>query len=290
MIKTTLTLLEQYSKGLGSTGALRNHYLSYARDFLEYSEGKLDRQSVEEYLKHIRRKRHLSDGSVNFIYRILRTLFKRNGVEWPFNRGESPQIREDRIKAPALDPEVIIEMIETAKQRPGSAETTFLALATTYGLRRVEMANLTQEDVNIKDRVIHIATAKHGRERTHIIPEEIIPYLETYDFSQQRSVFKIFVLWYSIERMVGMEHTERLNWHAVRRTLNTLLLDHLPDTVVMSFLRWKQRTSSSMPFRYSAQRFVGKKGVTTRVVGEALSVDEKIFEVHPFIKYWKAEG
>jgi integrase len=280
-------LLEQYARGLGSTGALRNHYLSYARDFLDYSEGRLDKETVMKYLKHIRQKRHLSDGSVNFIYRVIRTLFKRNGLDWPFTRGEAPSIREDKVQAPALDPDIVVEMIEAAKRQPKSAEATFLSLATVYGLRRVEMVNLQAEDVNLADRTLHIATAKHGRDRTHMIPEEIIPYLKHYDFSRPRTEFDLFTLWYMIEKMVNLEHVERVSWHAVRRTVDTLLLDRLPDTVVMSFLRWKQRTSGSMPYRYSAQRFVGRGGIKTRVVGEALEVDEKVFAVHPFLKHWR---
>ena len=286
-------ILNNYSKRLGSTGKTRNLYLRYAQDFLNYANGNFERETIDKYLARLKRQKY-SDGSINLIFRIVRTLFKRNevllkeqNIEWPFNRGESPQIREDRIQAPALDPDVISEMIQAIKDNGEPDEKAFLAISTTYGTRRIEMVELEQESVDIKGRTIHITTAKHGRERTHIIPDEIVPYLKEYDFDKKRSEFELFTLWYRIEYLIELEHTNQVGWHSVRRTLNTLLLDQLPEGTVMSFMRWKQRTSSHMPYHYSAQRFVGREGMTTKVVGEARDVDSKVFKVHPFLEYWR---
>lgn len=279
-------LLENYSKRLGSTGKTRSLYLRYAGAFLDYADGNLERETVDKYIARLKRQKY-SDGSINLIFRIVRTLFSRNDIEWPFGRGESPQIREDKIQAPALDPDIIGEMIVKVKEEGEPDEKAFLAISTTYATRRIEMVELSTEAVSIKDRTIHIATAKHGRERTHMIPEEIVPYLEPYDFDNKRSESELFTLWYRIEYLIALDHTNQVGWHSVRRTLNTLLLDQLPEATVMSFMRWKQRTSSHMPYRYSAQRFVGREGTTTKVVGEARDVDSKVFKVHPFLEYWR---
>ncbi len=283
---TNAEILGNYSKRLGSTGKTRSLYLRYAGDFLNYAGGNFDRETIDKYIVRLQRHKY-SDGSVNLIFRIVRTLFGRNDLEWPYGRGESPQIREDRIKAPALDPDIIGEQIQAVKKNGEPDEKAFLAISTTYGTRRIEMVEFTAEDVNIRDRAIHISTAKHGRERTHTIPEEIVPYLEQYDFDKKRSDSELLTLWYRIEYEIELDHTDQVGWHSIRRTLNTLLLDHLPEVTVMSFMRWKQRTSSHMPYRYSAQRFVGREGMSTRVVGEARDVDSKVFEVHPFLEYWR---
>ena len=286
--------LENYAKKLGSKGYSRDLYLRFAKDFLDSAGGSFDRDSIEHYLEHLRREHKYSDGSVNFAFRVVRTLFKRNeaelkeeGVEWPFNRGESPLIREDEVVAPALDPDIIGEMIQATKKKGTPDEKAFLAISTTYATRRVEMVSLVQDDVKIKDKTIHITTAKHGRERTHLIPDEIVPYLKGYDFDRAITNFILFTLWYRIEYLIDLPHTDKVGFHSVRRTLNTILLEHLPEVTVMSFLRWKQRTSSHMPYRYSAQRFVGREGLTTKVVGGAKDVDQKVFEVHPFLEYWR---
>ena len=279
-------LMENYSKRLGSTGKTRSLYLRYAGNFLEYVKGDFEREKIDKYLAHLRRQKY-SDGSINLMFRIVRTLFSRNDLEWPFNRGESPQIREDKIQAPALDPDVIGEMITKIKKEGDLDEKAFLAISTTYGTRRIEMVELSGEAISIRDRTLHIVTAKHGRERTHMIPDAIVPYLETYDFGAKRSESELFNLWYRLEYRIGLDHINQVGWHSIRRTLDTLLLDQLPEATVMSFMRWKQRTSSNMAYRYSAQRFVGRAGVSTKVVGAARDVDSKVFEVHPFLEYWK---
>lgn len=284
---TNEELLENYSKGLGSKGKTRNLYMRYAQDFLGYAAGTLDRETIERYLEHLKKTHKYSEGSVNLVFRIVRTLFARSSIEWPFRRGEAPQISEDDIEAPALDPDVIGEMILAVKADGEANERAFLAISTTYFTRRIEMVGLTQSDVNLKGKTIHIATVKHGRERTHLIPEEIVPYLKGYNFDIGISEFGLFTLWYRLEHKIGLQHINQVGFHSIRRTGNTILLDHLPENVVMSFLRWKQRTSSHMPYRYSAQRYVGKEGITTKVFGAAKDVDTKVFEVHPFIKYWE---
>ncbi len=279
-------LLENYSKRLGSTGRSRKLYLRYAGDFLDYANGNFDRETIDKYLARLRRRKY-SDGSVNLIFRTVRTLFGRNNLEWPFGRGEAPQIREDMVLAPALDPDILAEMIDKVKKEGDPDEKAFLAISTIYGTRRIEMVELSTKDVNIKDRTIHIATKKKGRERTHIIPEAIVPYLEGYNFNEGASEFGLFTLWYRLEHRIGLEHIDQVGFHSVRRTLDTLLLDELSEATVMSFLRWKQRTSSLMAYRYSAQRFVGRGGITTKVKGWARDVDSKVFEKHPFLKFWR---
>jgi len=282
-------LLENYIKRLGSTGKTRHLYIRYASEFLDYAEKHedgLDRAVINEYVASLVGKNY-SDGTVNFAFRVIRTLFGRNDIEWPFARGEAPQIREDEINAPALDPDVIIEMIEAVKRGSEADERAFLAIASTYGTRKVEMVELRQSDVDLKSKTIHVATAKHGRERTHSIPEQILPYLAGYDFNSGISEFSLFTLWYRVEHRIKLPHIDQVGFHSIRRTLNTVLLDDLPESVVMSFLRWKQRTSSHMPFRYSAQRFVGREGTETKVVGEAKDVDSKVFAVHPFLEHWR---
>lgn len=292
-------LLENYSRGLSSTGKTRTIYLRFAQEFLDYSEGDFSREKITKYLEVLRHKKNRdgslkSDGTVNFAFRVIRTVFNRSevilkdeGQDWPYRRGESPQIREDNIQAPALHPNIISKMIGTIKTSGSPEEKAFLALSTTYGLRRVEMVELDASDVRLKDQTIHIATAKHGRERTHLIPSAIIPYLSEYDFSKSRSDNFLFTLWYRIEFSVRFPHTHKVGWHSIRRSLNTFLLRSLPEATVMSFLRWKQRTSSHMPYRYSAQRFIGEEGETTQVVGDALDVDNQIFEAHPFLEFWR---
>lgn len=282
--------LETYSKQLASQGSNRIQLLRYASDFLDYleaSEGDISRENVQRYLDRLKKKHGYSDSTMNLVFRALKRVFETNGVQWPFRRGDSPRINEDDVNAPALDPDVIIELIKAAKSRKDNRIKAFMAISTTYGTRRTEMLELTQKDVNLKDAVLHIGTLKHGRDRMHLIPQPIIPYLEAYNFDERVSSFSLLMDWYRLENAIGMQRIEGVGWHSVRRTLNTLLMKELPEATVMSFLRWKQRTSSHMPYRYSAQRFVGKDGIQVQVVGNALDVDTAVFQVHPFLEAWQ---
>lgn len=292
-MNTTL-LLENYSRGLSSSGKTRTLFLRFAREFLDYANGNLSREVIDKYMEHLRREHRYSDGSLNFAFRVIRTMISRSeklleeeGFVWPYRRGESPQIRESKIQAPALDPDVIREAIVAVKADGSPEEKAFLAISTTYALRRCEMVELDAPDIRLKDQTIHIATAKHGRERTHLIPELIIPYIAAYDFSQKRSENFLFTLWYRIEIRIGLPHTPQVGWHSIRRTVNTLLEPHVSRNTLNGFMRWKQRTSSDMSFRYSAITFVGREGTTKQVVGDALTGDKQIFESHPFLEDWR---
>lgn len=82
-------LLDRYEKGLSSKGKNRTLFLRYAREFLDYGDGKMDKVTVQGFLKHLKEKNY-SAGTIKFAFQVVRTLFRRNEEYWPFNRGEGP--------------------------------------------------------------------------------------------------------------------------------------------------------------------------------------------------------
>jgi integrase len=292
--RTKEEVFAAYERRLSSKGRTRNFMLRFAREFVDFAEGSYDRETVERFLEYEQKKHGYNAGSLNFAFRIVRTLFGRNEIEWPFNRGEGPTVREGSIDAPALDPRTIRRLVETVRATRNRPASAFLALATTYGLRRQEMINLRPPDIRLTDQTLYIATLKHGRERTHLIPDQIVYHLAKYDFSTPRSESYMYNLWGEMERGVGLHHIGHVGWHSIRRTLDTLLLRVFPETTVSSFLRWKQATSSKMTLRYSRTTFVGEDENVVELSGEALTVDQLIFSQnedgtykHPFIGLWE---
>ena len=286
-------LLQRYEKGLTSSGKTRGLYLRYAREFLDFSDGKFDRETILRYLHHLKRKHKYSDGTVNFIFRLIHTLYNRNSVEliregtkWPFGRGETPRIRQNKVVALELDPDVIIEMIETVKAKGEADEKAFLALSTTYGLRRQEMTGLRAEDVAMDNRTIRIATGKQREQRTHTVPSDIVPALSEYHFSTSISEFGLLSAWYRIECRIGLPHVDQVGWLSIRRTLYRLLRDRVPGYVLDSFMRWKRQSpfQASLPNR--AQRVVGRGAIRPARINGPRDIDERVFSVHPFLKYW----
>jgi len=280
-------LLEKYASNLPDD-RYRNHYVSYARSFLE-SAAALDKESINKYLAKLKRQKK-SAGTINFAFRVIRTLFNVNKLDWAFRRGEAPQIRQRDEYRPALDPELIRIMVEAAKDgRLDTAPACFLALATTYGPRRQELCDLEPGDVDLKGNTIFISTIKFGRERYHLIPVEIKPYLEAHDFSKRYNLTQMSRLFWVIVNGSGLEalKPQRLGWHSIRHTVKTLLdKSGLDPFTVHQFMRWKGADRQfAMDARYHASHFVGLDGA--RVVTEEAESDKEVFEKHPLLEFWR---
>ncbi len=280
-------LLQKYASNLPD-GRYRNHYVSYARNFLNSADS-LDKESINKYLAGLKRQGR-SAGTINFTFRVIRTLFRINKLDWPFPRGESPPIGQRDEYKPALAPELIRIMVEAAKNgRLEGAPACFLALSTVYALRREEMCDLQPGDVDLQANTIFVSTVKSGRERYHLIPEEIKPYLESHDFSQRYGLNQMSEMFWVVVNRSGLEalKPQRLGWHALRHTVKTLLDDSgLSPYAVHDFMRWKSvERQFAMDVRYHATHFVGLEG--TRVVTEEAESDKDIFEKHPLLLYWR---
>ena len=284
-------LLEKYSSNL-SGSKNRNHYMSYAKDFLDHADG-LTKESVTKYIEGLRIRHKRSPGTRNFAFRVIRRLFIVNAIEWPFRRLEGPQIGQRDEYKPALDPELIKIMIEAAKSgKLATDEAAFLALSSIYGLRRAEMVNLKPGD--FAGNSVFIATVHMGRQRYHLIPPEVKKYLTAHDFSQRYSQTGMDQVFWRIVNNSGLgqlkEH--RLGWHAIRRTvLSVLHKVGLDPFSVHQYMRWKGGGAEgglAMDVRYHATSFIGLEG--TKVVTLEAEGDKEIFEKHPLLKMWSERG
>jgi len=279
-------LLRVYAENLAKSDN-RNHYLTYAQRFLDSADG-LDRASVDRFIADL--QLNYRPSSVNFAFRVIRRLFNVNDLPWPYRKGEAPAIGQRDEYRPQLSARIIEMMITAAKtDRLLPHEQCFLALSTIYGLRREELAKLQAEDVNLKHGSIYVNTRKKGRERYHLIPEEIRPYIEAHDFNEHWAVATMTQVFKRIliKSGAGELRKHRLGWHSIRRAI----LDGLIDSGVSvlgarAFLRWKGGEGGiEMPQRYYGNVVVDL-GETGPVLEEAKG-DEEIFEKHPFLPFWR---
>jgi len=266
----------------------RNHYVSYARNFLDYAGG-LDKENVNRYLAKLKREGK-APNTVNFAFGVIRRLFIVNKLDWPFRRGEAPHVGQRDISKPALDPELIRVMIGAARDGRLDADLSCLvALSTTYGPRREEMCDLQPGDLDFKADTIFISTVKSGRERYHLIPPEIKPFLEAHDFGIRYSPQQMSQMFWRVVNGSGLEALKphRLGWHSIRRTVKSLLDDSgLSIYAVHDFMRWKGVDREfAMDVRYHATHFVGLEGITA--VTDEAEPDREIFEKHPLLEYWR---
>jgi len=268
-----------------------------------------NRQTVIRYIRHLE-KQDYAPGTIRLEYSIVKRVFDAAKAiheedqrafifsvdpnnpsavaeiikalsapppTWDMGKRGAPKVAAKDVVAPALTAEEIQTMVETAKAgRLEDDEVAFLAVSTTYGLRREEMVRIEPEHFDWGEKTIYILTCKGGDERLHLIPEEIIPWLAGHDFSKRYSLFALSKMYRQIEAKSGIGHREGAGWHSPRRQLDTMLMDILPMPQVKTFLRWKTRSSSEMPMRYYSAGLE--------------RLERAVFSVHPFVPFWADRG
>ncbi len=163
--------------------------------WLERHDLEPERTSVDRWLDGLR-KEHQSAGTIRLKWRILSRLFKANQLPWPYKRREGPkppqELEEDR---PIADVEIVEDLIR-ASMKLQPAHRALLAMSTTYGTRRQEISlqwneseqrleGLGPDSFDWKRKLVYVVTAKSGRQRYHLIPDEILPFLQAYDWGQR---------------------------------------------------------------------------------------------------------
>lgn len=290
---TKKRFLKRYEDNLDNPKT-RNHYLKYAQEFLDKAGG-FDRNSIDKYVEDLQKGNKPS--TVNFAFRVIRRLFKVNESElakdditWPYRPGEAPSIGERDEYRPQLSPHIIEMMIAAANNGKLFAdEQCFLALSTTFGLRRGELVNLQPDDINLRSNAIYIATLKSGRARYHLIPPKIKPVLEAHDFKERYAEATLSQMLKRILRKSGAGNIkgDSLGWHAIRRAVFTGLINNgVNPMAARVFMRWKSASGDmAMPSRYYGNAVIDLEQVEP--VLEEAKGDEEVFKFHPFLPLWR---
>jgi integrase len=287
-------LLEKYKQALSKTRP--GPYIARAAAFLRWlGDRDFNEANVLKWLEHLRTMEDgYADGTIAHDFTIVKRLAKVNGITLVFRSSDTPQVHETSVYIPLLDGYDIQSMVSCVRGmhapfndvevRPEHA--AFLALSTVYGLRRVEMAEMKPEFLDFKARTIFVQTAKRGRQRYHLIPECIISYLEDWGFKQVLSTSHLSRLMQDLKAMIGLSE-EEVGWHSIRRSaVREAYTCGLTDPEILSFYRWR-RPRSSMPLSYAMGHVVSTRGSFADVSYTDRGIDEKVFNLHPFVKFWE---
>jgi len=284
-MSSCLEMVWKYSENVAPTS--RRKYTGAVKRFVDFAGGDFGRERLLAYIKHLQNEGYSPNTISRFDLTAIRRFYKVNGLEWPLKRWELPSVSERDIYAPALHQDVIAKLVATARAgKVPRGDAALLALSTTYGLRRVEMTTLRPHDVDWEHKVLFIRTAKHGRERLHIMPEALVPYLKA-GLGRPLSPTQASKAFYRLEVAAGLRKMPEVGWHGIRRALTRALVEaNLPEAVIRNFLRWK-RSSDDMLLRYHATTVVGEDGTFTDPGRRDREVDEMVFKVHPFLRLWE---
>ena len=259
-------------------------YLSVASQFLAWLGDKIppDDMDLRRYFLK-RRDEGISENTLRTDFAKLKKLYLANHWNWTFVAEDRPEATSEP-NTPAFTKEEVSKLIKN-RELYSKGERFYLAIATVYAPRRIELARIKKRDIG--DNTLRIDTAKHGEKRTHLIPDEIMPYIKAYR-PRENNVSSLSAMFDRICKKGLGEKKKGYGWHSFRRCLITLLIsslaqNNLPITLGAEYMRWSRRTIGAA--------FLGSITAATYVRQEARSddpyyVDKLILSAHPFLPLW----
>jgi len=260
-------------------------YLQTGKIFLEFL-GEHQQPTDKDFRRYFlhRREQGISERTLTKEFVQLRKLALANEWPWPFTSDDRP-IAEEEPFAPAFTPEEIQTLIK-ARDNYSKGERFYLAVATTWGLRREEMLRIRKRDYT--DTSIKIKTAKRGLRVEHLIPDEIKPILQNYHPKLNRSSSLSYVFYRVLDK-AGLEQRKGYGWHSIRRTLRTVLEwnlaeNRLPLSLVADFMGWSKTQKGII---YGGAPMLGVYAHPEIMSGDPFGIDKLVLNVHPFVKLWR---
>jgi len=240
---------------------------------------KIDNPSKQEIMAYLAsvKNRGFKESVVRFRYYFLKSLCENviDG-EWPVRPQDAPP-EPEVFRQPIFELDRIVSMIHKMKNCPDLGARTRFAVASIYGPRRVELIPLDELSINLNMGTIQIKTRKHGDPRTHLLPNEIKPYLSP-DSLMPLTKWQLSDLFKRIEWFCGYQHEAFFGWHSFRRRLVTFFDDMgVDESKIHAYMRWKRRKTI-------LHRYIVRKPL--EVDKKLAKVDMEIFKIHPFLKYW----
>jgi len=260
------------------------NYLSVANNFLTWLGDRIppDEMDLRRYFVK-RRDEGISESTLRTTFAVLQKLYRANRWDWPLTQDDRPEVPPG-VKTPAFTREEVEQLIRNRKLY-SRGERFYLAIATIYAPRRVELARIKKRD--IRDNTIFIDTAKRGEKRTHLIPDEIMPYILAYR-PRPHNVSSLSIMFNRICKKGLGEVKEGYGFHSYRRTLDTLLPTALakadkPLTLVGYFLRWSPKRIGAI---FMGTPMAGEYARPEALSSDPFFVDREVFSVHPFLPLW----
>lgn len=233
-------------------------------------KSKYNRDDVIRYLCCLREQGY-RQSSINVMVKPLRLLAQIQG--WDFPRLAMPKVREGDISRPILSNAEVYMLIRRGKEVLSDRELAYLALSTTYGLRREELSGLGRIDGRVT-----VNTVKGGPVTTHVVPVEMKPYLTGYERTGVRYMSSMF---HRIVRKLGIPlPSGNCGWHAIRRGLATELLYR--DVSLINIVRFMRWSDGSVKGQFGMLAIYGRRNQE--------EVDRSVFDVHPFLPMWNEGG
>jgi len=284
-METTLENLKERLSAprLRAPGTIQT-YLEIAKLFLDRLGDKEPTESeFRRYFIH-RREQEISERTLRKEFFCLKKLALANGWEWSFTADDTPYSEEEPT-APAFLPEVVEKLIK-AQHLYLKRDRFYLAVSTTWGCRREELARIRKRDYDAE--TILIRTAKKGRRVRHLIPDVFKPVFEAYH-PKTHTPTALSIMFHRICRTANIEVEKGSSFHSFRRSLRTLLEwclaeNRLPLSLVADYQGWSK---TSKGIAYGGAPMLGIYAHPEIISSDPFAVDRLIYPIHPFLPWWE---
>ena len=284
------------SPRLRAPGTIKTYMETAQRFFMSLDDKKPTDNDLRRYFLK-RRQQGISDRTLRKEFFHLKKFCQANpGWNWPFEKEDVP-FPEEPAATVALAISVIEKLIASRKKYT-ERERFYLAISTTYGNRREELANIEKrhitEDGTIEipgaGMTMYIKTAKHGRPVTHLIPPELLKIFDAYR-PRKHQPEAMSTMFKRICDKAGIEREYGWGWHSIRRSLVTCLAGLLPKNSLdpanlADYMGWAK---SSMTALFGGASMVGFYRRPEILDSDPYGLDKIIYGIHPFLPLWKDE-
>jgi len=231
-----------------------------------------------------RRQEGISERTLRKEFAHLKKLALANHWEWPFVADDTPHPEEEQKLPVFLQAEV--EQLIRAKANLSKAERFYLAVATTWLVRREELSRIKKRDYDGETFIIH--TSKHGKGAKHLIPDALKPIFADYR-PKEHNPSALSIMFRRICAKAGLEHKKGSGWDSIRYTLNTLLKEvclpqnRLSPSLLDDYAYWKKKARG----RHGGTDMTEDYRRPEIIYTEPYGIDKVIYSIHPFLPLWK---
>lgn len=275
--------LRLLSPRLRAPGTIKT-YLETAQRFLMWVDG--DKPTDNDLRKYFmkRRQHGISERTLKKEFFHLKKLYQSNQAwpEWPFQSDDTPY-PEEKPYAPALELDEI-ELLIRAKKKLTERERFYLAAATVWGCRRIQLAKIRRRDYD--DEKIVIRPAHKGYPVEHLIPDELKGIFNAYN-AREHEDEALSGIFKRICKKAGLKPKPRVGWHSIRRTLDTiipplLIRNRIDGSIYADYVGWAASTKGSK-FRGADMAGIYDH---PEILYEPFGIDKIIYKYHPFLPLW----
>lgn len=231
-----------------------------------------------------RRREGISENTLRKEFFHVKKLAQANSWPWPFEKDDTPYPEEEPKSYP-LQPALIEQMIK-ARGKLSTSERFYLAVATTFIVRREDLARIQKRDFD--GTVFTIHHSKHGRKVKHLIPEALRPIFADYR-PKKHDTSALSLMFRRICKKTGVEHQRGWGWHGIRHTLTTAIAAALPKNnlepaLIADYSGWSRKSMGSF---FGGVAMVGVYRHPEILDSDPHGLDRVIYSVHPFLPLWQ---